>query len=223
MTNNTPVLSFSSSFSFFFFPFSSSPFCTSSSSSSSSSVGLVQICVPLSQWFLHKKAAFSTEQYTSLSLFSRFEVSRGDLNHSLKNYGLLCDAIFLHMYTCPQITYTTLPYISLICRVELCTELFYAIIPTVFLCFCNIFIIMMYHPFSSVFMTTTLLVAQKNITQVPNKKTAKCFSFIFFRLLSSDRLVLYCVNLSRWLTHETVAFCIERCTTPSLLFCNFEV
>jgi len=30
--------------------------------SSSSSDGLVQICVTLSQWFLHKTAAFSTEQ-----------------------------------------------------------------------------------------------------------------------------------------------------------------
>ena len=40
-----------------------------SSSSSSSSDRLVQICVTLSRWFLHKTAAFSTEQCTSPSLF----------------------------------------------------------------------------------------------------------------------------------------------------------
>ena len=66
----------------------------SSSSSSSSSDGLVQICVTLSRWFSHKTAAFFTEQCTSPSLFSRFEVTRGDSNRSLKNYGFLYDAIF---------------------------------------------------------------------------------------------------------------------------------
>ena len=35
-------------------------------------------------------------------------------------------------------------------------------------------------------------------------------------LLSSDRLAQYCVNLSRWFTHETAAFCMEECTTPLL-------
>ena len=76
-----------------------------SSSSSSSSDRLVQICVTLSRWFLHKTAAFSTEQCTSPSLFFRFEVSRGVSNRSLKNYGFLCDAIFfLHVYACTQIT-----------------------------------------------------------------------------------------------------------------------
>jgi len=50
-------------------------FSSSSSSSSSSSDGLVQICVTLSRWFLHKTAAFFTEQCTSPSLFSRFEVT----------------------------------------------------------------------------------------------------------------------------------------------------
>ena len=64
------------------------------SSSSSSSDGLVQICVTLSRWFSHKTAAFFTEQCTSPSLFSRFEVMRGDSNRSLKNYGFLYDAIF---------------------------------------------------------------------------------------------------------------------------------
>ena len=43
--------------------------------SSSSSNGLVQIYVTLSRWFLDKTAAFSTEQCTNSSLFSRFEVS----------------------------------------------------------------------------------------------------------------------------------------------------
>jgi len=55
---------------------------------------LVQICVTLSWWFSHKTAAFSTEQCTSPSIFSRFEVSQGSLNRSLKSYGFLCDAIF---------------------------------------------------------------------------------------------------------------------------------
>ena len=45
---------------------------------SSSSDGLVQICVTLSRWFSHKTAAFFTEQCTSSSLSSRFEVTRGD-------------------------------------------------------------------------------------------------------------------------------------------------
>ena len=40
--------------------------------------------------------------------------------------------------------------------------------------------------------------------------------------LSSDGLAQYCVNLSRWFTHETAAFSTEQCTTPSL-FHNFEV
>ena len=69
------------------------PKCFSSSSSSSSDE-LVQICVTLSRWFSHKTAAFFTEQCTSPSLFSRFEVTRGDSNRPLKNYGFLCDAIF---------------------------------------------------------------------------------------------------------------------------------
>jgi len=43
---------------------------------------------------LHKTAAFFTEQCTSPSLFSRFEVTRGNSNRSLKNYGFLYDAIF---------------------------------------------------------------------------------------------------------------------------------
>ena len=72
------------------------------SSSSSSSDGLVQISETLSRWFLHKTAAFSTEQCTSPSLLSRFEVSEGSSNSSLKNYSFLCDAIFfsrVHMCT----------------------------------------------------------------------------------------------------------------------------
>jgi len=61
---------------------------------SSSSDGLVQVCVTLSRWFSHKTVEFFTEQCTGPSLFSRFEVLRGDSNRSLKNYGFLCDAIF---------------------------------------------------------------------------------------------------------------------------------
>ena len=56
-------------------------------------------------------------------------------------------------------------------------------------------------------------------TQPNSSKTAKLF---FFFLLSSDGLAQYCVNLSRWFTHETAAFSTEQCTTPSL-FHNFEV
>ena len=62
--------------------------------SASSSDGLVQICVTLSRGFSHKTAAFFTEQCTSSSLFSMFEVTRGDSNRSLKNHGFLYDAIF---------------------------------------------------------------------------------------------------------------------------------
>ena len=52
-------------------------------SSSSSSDKLVQNCVILSQRFLHKTAAFYTEQCTSPSLFDNFKVSRGTLtSHS---------------------------------------------------------------------------------------------------------------------------------------------
>ena len=61
-------------------------------------------------------------------------------------------------------------------------------------------------------------VARESIAKVPNQelaKRAKCF-------LSSDGLAQYCVNLSRWFTHETAAFCMEQCTTPSL-FHSFEV
>ena len=46
------------------------------------------------RWFLHKTAAFFTEQCTSPSLFTRLEVTQGHSNCSLKNYGFLYDAIF---------------------------------------------------------------------------------------------------------------------------------
>jgi len=65
-----------------------------SSSSSSSADGLFQICMTLSRWFSHKTAAFFTEQCTSPLLSSRFEVTRGDPNCPLKNYGFLYNAIF---------------------------------------------------------------------------------------------------------------------------------
>jgi len=59
--------------------------------------------------------------------------------------------------------------------------------------------------------------ARESIAKVLNQTTAKrpnCFS-------SSDGLAQYCVNLSRWLTHETAVFSTEQCTTPSL-FHNVE-
>jgi len=62
------------------------------SSSSSSSDRLVQICVTLSRWFLHKTAALSSAP--AHRFFSMFEVTQGDSNCSQKNYGFLCDAIF---------------------------------------------------------------------------------------------------------------------------------
>ena len=42
----------------------------------------------------HKTAAFSLSSASAHHFFSRFEVSWGDSNHSLKNYGFLCNAIF---------------------------------------------------------------------------------------------------------------------------------
>jgi len=60
----------------------------------SSSDRLVQTYVTLSRWFSHKTAAFFTEWCTSPSLFSKFEVTRGDSNCSLKNYGFLQPPIF---------------------------------------------------------------------------------------------------------------------------------
>jgi len=57
-------------------------------------------------------------------------------------------------------------------------------------------------------------------TKPGTRKTGQMF--FFFLLLSSDGLAPYCVNLSRWFTHETAAFYTEQCTTPSL-FHNFEV
>ena len=61
-------------------------------------------------------------------------------------------------------------------------------------------------------------------TKPRTHKTGQMFFFLSFFLLfsSSDGLAHYCVNLSRWFTHETAAFCTEQCTTPSL-FHNFEV
>ena len=68
--------------------------------------------------------------------------------------------------------------------------------------------------------------ARESIAKVPNQTAAKqpnCFSSSFFLsfFLSSDGVAQYCVNLSRWFTHEKAAFSTEQCTTPSL-FHNFE-
>jgi len=58
-------------------------------------------------------------------------------------------------------------------------------------------------------------------TEPESTKTTKLFFFLLL-LLSSDGLAQYCINLSRWFTHETAAFYTEQCTIPSL-FHNFEV
>ena len=60
-------------------------------------------------------------------------------------------------------------------------------------------------------------VKHRESTEPESGQTVKMF---FFLLSSSDGLAQHCVNLSRWLTHET-AFYTEQCTTPSL-FHNFE-
>ena len=39
---------------------------------------------------------------------------------------------------------------------------------------------------------------------------------------SSDRLAQYCLNLSRWFSHETAAFCTGQCISP-LLFHKYQV
>jgi len=50
-------------------------------------------------------------------------------------------------------------------------------------------------------------------TQPNSSKTAK----LFFFFLLSDGLAQYCVNLSRWFTHETAAFSMEQ-ARPHRLF-----
>ena len=69
---------------------------SSFTSSSSSSYRLVQNCMTLSPWFLHKTGTFYTEQCTNPSLFHNFEASRGGSNRSLMNYGFISD---VRMYT----------------------------------------------------------------------------------------------------------------------------
>jgi len=59
-------------------------------------------------------------------------------------------------------------------------------------------------------------------TKPRTHKTGQMFFFLLSFFLSSDGVAQYCMNLSRWFTHETAAFCREQCTTPSL-FHNFEV
>jgi len=64
----------------------------------SSSDGLVQICV--THGFRTKQQHFSLTSALAM-LFSRFEVTQGDSNRSLKNYGFLYDAI---VFTCSMRT-----------------------------------------------------------------------------------------------------------------------
>jgi len=58
----------------------------------SSSDELVKICDRF--MMVCKQNSFFTEQCTSPSFFSRFEVTWSDWNRSLKNYGFLYNAIF---------------------------------------------------------------------------------------------------------------------------------
>jgi len=52
-----------------------------------------KLCDSFHDGFMHKTAAFYTEQCTSSSLFHNFEVSRGSSNQSLNNYGFISDTI----------------------------------------------------------------------------------------------------------------------------------
>ena len=54
--------------------------------------------------FCTKQQHFPLSSAPVHRFFSRFEVTRGDSNRSLKNYGFLYDAIFLQLYACAQIT-----------------------------------------------------------------------------------------------------------------------
>ena len=49
----------------------------------------------LSQRFLHNTAAFYAEQCTNPSLFHNVQVSHSSSNQSMKNYGIICNTIFL--------------------------------------------------------------------------------------------------------------------------------
>ena len=60
-------------------------------------------------FFKHSPHTYSAPEYillfgTKRWAGARFEVTRDDSNCSLKNYGFLYDAIFLHVYACAQIT-----------------------------------------------------------------------------------------------------------------------
>jgi len=70
------------------------------SSSSSSTSSLDRLVQKLSRWFLHKTAAFYTEECACPSLFHSSEVSQGSLNQTLNIYCFISDAIFknLHMH-----------------------------------------------------------------------------------------------------------------------------
>ena len=77
-----------------------------SSSSFSYSDGIVQICVTLSQWFLHKTAAFPLSSvpahhffYKIWSLMRWFELLTEEVRLPLRRH------FFLVVYTCAQITW----------------------------------------------------------------------------------------------------------------------
>jgi len=52
--------------------------------------------------------------------------------------------------------------------------------------------------------------ARESIAKVPNQTAVKRPNCFLLLLLSSDGLAQYCVNLSRWFTHETAAFYTEQ-------------
>jgi len=54
--------------------------------------------------FRTKQQDFSLSSAPTHRFVFMFEVTRDDSNHSLKNYGSLYNAIFLHVYACTQIT-----------------------------------------------------------------------------------------------------------------------
>jgi len=82
-----------------------------------------------------------------------------------------------------------------------------------------------YHSSSSAFMTNKTPCGTRKHrkgTELTTHKMGQMFFFLFSFFVSSDGLAQYCMNLSRWFTHETAAFCTEQCITP-LLFHSFEV
>ena len=66
--------------------------------------------------------------------------------------------------------------------------------------------------------TPRIAKTRRESTTPGTRKTGKLFFFLLLLLLllSSDNLAQRCLNLSRWFSHETVAFSTEQCNVPSL-------